>query len=101
MRALLFSGPSDLLPSPKRKPRFIEEPTGPFLRPRLFHLHRYEDETGVSGTGVVAEGMRATDGRVALRWLVGDSRSWSLWDSIEDVKAIHGHNGKTQVVWLV
>lgn len=65
----------------------------------LFSLVRDEDETGISGTGKVAEGIEFTDGRVALRWCVGHSRSTTIWDSIDDVNAIHGHGGKTRVVW--
>jgi hypothetical protein len=37
--------------------------------PRPFVLRRLVDETGVSGTGVVAEGVEFSDGTVALRWL--------------------------------
>ena len=36
--------------------------------PRAFVLQRNEDETGVSGTGIVAEGVEFSDGTVALRW---------------------------------
>lgn len=66
---------------------------------RTFTLQRSEDETGVSGTGTVAEGVEFSDGRVALRWIVGDHKSTVVWDSIECVTAIHGHNGKTKVQW--
>src|SRR4051794_16547249 len=34
-----------------------------------FELHRDQDISGVSGVGVVAEGVAFTDGTVALRWL--------------------------------
>lgn len=66
---------------------------------QMFYLNRTEDETGVSGTGVVAEGIRFSDGRVALRWCVGEHRSTTVWDSIEAVEAIHGHDGRTTVEW--
>lgn len=58
---------------------------------------RTEDETGISGTGVVAEGVEFLDGRVVIRWQThGDSHhSTVVWDSIEDALAIHGHGGKT------
>jgi hypothetical protein len=55
--------------------------------------------TGVSGTGTVAEGVEFSDGTVVLKWCVGDHRSTVFWDSITDVEAIHGHDGRTQVVW--
>lgn len=67
---------------------------------RVFVLRREEDVTGVSGTGVVAEGIEFADGRVALRWCVGEHRSTVAWDSIDAVRAIHGHDGKTRVEWI-
>lgn len=63
-----------------------------------FHLHRREDQSGVSGTGIVAEGVRFSDGRCVMRWLTGIS-SIAIYGSIEDLVAIHGHNGKTTVQW--
>jgi len=67
---------------------------------RTFTLIRNEDETGVSGVGVVAEGVEFTDGKVALRWIVGNNRSTVIWDNIDAVTAVHGHNGKTVVQWM-
>jgi hypothetical protein len=64
---------------------------------RLFHLHRTEDETGISGTGLVAEGVVFGDGTVALRWLT-ETSSTAVYDSLQDVVKIHGHGGRTQVV---
>jgi hypothetical protein len=63
----------------------------------LFVLDRAEDATGVSGTGIVAEGIQFSDGTCALRWIVGDHRSTVIWPDIEGIKAVHGHDGKTQV----
>jgi len=63
-----------------------------------FHLHRLEDETGVSGKGVVAEGCKFTDGTVAVRWLSA-TPSWNLYSSMSDVEKIAGHQGKTRVIW--
>jgi len=67
---------------------------------KTFILRRNTDVTGVSGTGVVAEGVVFTDGRVALRWTVGEHRSTVLWDSIDSVRVIHGHDGATEIVWV-
>lgn len=66
---------------------------------RRFVLERDRDDTGISGTGTVAEGIEFSDGTVALRWLVGDHRSTVVWANIADVEAIHGHTGATRVVW--
>lgn len=68
---------------------------------RTFQLYRREDATGVSGTGIVAEGVMFGDGRVALRWCVPGSPSFTnVGDSIDDVRAIHGHGGLTDIVWI-
>lgn len=67
---------------------------------RTFVLKRTEDVTGVSGTGVVAEGIEFSDGEVVLRWIVGNHRSTVVWaQGIEAVEAIHGHNGATEVIF--
>ena len=67
---------------------------------KLFVLQRDEDESGVSGTGVVAKGVVLPSGKVVMEWLTKTS-SVTLYDSISDVDAIHGHGGKTKVVFLV
>jgi hypothetical protein len=67
---------------------------------RTFWLIREEDETGVSGTGAIAQGLEFDDGTVCLRWMVGDHRSTVIWESIASVEAIHGHDGKTKVEFL-
>ena len=66
--------------------------------PRVFWLVRDEDETGVSGTGVVAQGIEFKNGKVAMSWLT-EVTSVAVYDSRKEVEAIHGHNGKTRIVW--
>lgn len=66
---------------------------------RRFELHRDRDLTGVSGTGVVAEGVEFTDGAVAVHW-PGSYVSSVIWASVEDAVAVHGHAGATRLVWL-
>lgn len=66
---------------------------------RRFELHRHKDVSGVSGVGVVAEGVQFHDKQVVVSWF-GKHHCISVWPSIKDVKAIHGHEGKTEVVWL-
>ncbi len=66
---------------------------------RRFILYRHQDETGISGIGIVAEGVRFSDGRVVLMWLTR-VRSVVFYDAMEDVIAIHGHQGKTEVRWI-
>ncbi len=73
----------------------------PEMQPAMFVLQRNEDPTGVSGTGIVAEGIRFSDGTVALRWVVGEHRSTVIWPNMAAVVAIHGHDGRTQIVNLI
>jgi hypothetical protein len=67
--------------------------------PRRFRLLRYVDVSGVSGTGIVAEGVQFSDGSVALRWH-GEYPTTTVWDSIESLVAVHGHEGATVVDWI-
>jgi hypothetical protein len=68
---------------------------------RRLELVRHDDISGVSGTGVVAEGVLFSSGRVALEWT-------SEWPTsvvfhqrgMESVEAIHGHSGATEIRWL-
>jgi len=68
---------------------------------RSFQLHRSTDVTGVSGTGIVAEGVEFTDGTVALRWVGKNPTSVVFHDrGMDSVRAIHGHDGLTKFVWV-
>ncbi len=69
------------------------------VRPRTFELVRYRDPSGVSGTGVVAEGCEFTDGSVALRWR-GENPATAVWPDLDSVLAVHGHQGATEVRWI-
>jgi len=65
---------------------------------RLFDLVRAEDVSGVSGTGVVAEGACFGGGLCVLRWLTATA-STAVYDFPEHVIAIHGHEGATRLRW--
>lgn len=68
---------------------------------RRFELHRDVDETGISGTGVVAEGIITSDGTALMRWLTEWPSSICFYDrGLESIEAIHGHGGKTRIVFL-
>ena len=66
---------------------------------RKFVLYRKEDECHVSGTGAVAEGIQFSSGRCVIAWLT-ETPSVSLYESVEDVLAVHGHGGKTVIKWI-
>ncbi len=64
---------------------------------KLFHFYRSEDQTGISGTGLVAEGVQLTNGWCVLRWMTHHS-SLCFYQSLEQVRAIHSHGGKTEIL---
>jgi hypothetical protein len=61
-----------------------------------FELNRKIDETGISGTGIIAEGYIYSNGICVMKWLTNTS-SVAVYASIGDVEIIHGHQGKTEV----
>lgn len=68
-------------------------------KPRLFVLRRTEDVGGVSGVGDVAEGVVFSDGTAVIRW-TSVHRSTAVYADIDELAAIHGHDGRTKVVFL-
>jgi len=66
---------------------------------RRFQLHRDEDETGISGTGIVAEGVEFSNGTVAFTWLT-HQHCVNIYSSMKTVEEIHGHGGKTRIVYV-
>ncbi len=57
---------------------------------RRFVMHREHDESGVSGTGIVLEGVLFSTGIVVIHWLTPPPRgSISVFDSLEQFLAIH------------
>ena len=66
---------------------------------RRFYLQRDEDASGISGTGRIAEGVQYANGWCSMMWL---TEYFSLVASpgIDHVEKIHGHQGKTRIVFL-
>jgi hypothetical protein len=62
-----------------------------------FYLLRKEDESGISGTGIVARGVVLPSGTVVLEWQTFHS-SIAIYKNMEDIQSIHGHEGKTIIV---
>jgi len=63
---------------------------------RVFDLFRREDESGVSGVGVVAQGVEFDDGTCVMHWNTATS-SIAIYKSVTELVQIHGHQGKTVV----
>ena len=70
---------------------------------QTFTMLRQADETGVSGTGVVLEGVQFTTGQVVAHWLTCPPRgSLAIFDSYEDFINIHVKShlvNKTVITW--
>ena len=57
---------------------------------RAFTVCRQHDETGVSGEGVVVEGVLFATGQCVIHWLTPVPRgSLSIFDSIQDFISVH------------
>ena len=63
---------------------------------KIFYLNRLEDESGISGTGRVAQGFIFDNGKVAVTWL-SEHPSVTIYDNIGEVRAIHSHGGATEI----
>lgn len=64
---------------------------------KTFYLKRVVDQSGISGTGIVAQGVIFDNGKCAMAWLTKHS-SIAIYDNIKTLKAIHGHGGQTLIV---
>ncbi|MEV6791293.1 hypothetical protein AB0M87_04670 [Streptomyces sp. NPDC051320] len=73
--------------------------------PRAFLVRRDEDVTGISSTGVVAEGVLFSDGWVVTHWLdrppMHEPKT-DVWhhQGVEPFEKVHGHGGTTRIVWV-
>jgi hypothetical protein len=66
---------------------------------RRFYLRRDEDLSGVSGSGVVAEGVVFWNGKCVLNWRTKFT-STAHYDDLETLLNVHGHGGKTRLIWF-
>jgi len=78
-----------------RKPK---TPT-PVCGMRRFVMRRDEDVSGTSGTGDVAEGVVFSNGTVSMAWM-SHLQSCAYYQSLTVLEAIHGHQGKTHIVFV-
>ncbi|MFF8406954.1 hypothetical protein ACF06P_35675 [Streptomyces sp. NPDC015684] len=72
--------------------------------PRPFVAQRDEDVSGVSGEGVIAEGVQFSDGWVVTHWLdqppMHEPKT-DVWHNkgSRPFERIHGHGGATRILW--
>ena len=68
---------------------------------RTFHLLRTLDPGGVSGIGLVAEGVELTGGVCILHWIADPTKNTlEIHPTVTILLSIHGHIG-TSLVWDV
>lgn len=75
------------------------EGTGQASGIRRFLLVRERDLTGVSGTGIVAEGAMFSGGLSVLQWL-REPYAVGMYQSLSDLINIHGHEGATEIQFI-
>lgn len=78
--------------------------------PRRFKLVRHEDNTGVSGEGIVAHGVEFGDGAVVMQWHNEDNEQLAdipngmavkpAPNGVEATREVHGHEGRTELRWM-
>jgi hypothetical protein len=72
---------------------------------KLYYLCRKEDVSGTSGTGHVAEVAEFDDGTVVVRWTRDRNAvriaSTTVFNCMDDLLKVHGHEGKTDVELVV
>ena len=73
---------------------------------RRFQLRRTIDHSGVSGTGIIAEGIIFSSGAVVMSWVVPPAgmtrvpKGLAIYEDVPHLVAIHGHGGDTVVEYL-
>lgn len=69
-------------------------------RLREYYLQRNEDFSGVSGTGIVAEGVVMPSGKCIHEWSQSYVVSHNIYPNVQSVQHIHGHEGRTIVKFV-
>jgi hypothetical protein len=86
----------DLIPKSE-----FEKPRAP-LGMKKFTMYRPQDETGVSGTGIVAQGVVFADGQACIQWVcppaAGDTQT-KRWESFLDVHVRQHPKNFTIITW--
>ncbi len=64
---------------------------------KTFIFERKEDETGISGTGIVAEGVVFDNGKTVVSWLT-KYPTISIYENISDALFLHGQPAKQNLL---
>lgn len=68
---------------------------------RRFYLLRSEDETGISATGRVLEGVLTPSGKVIVEWRPPHT-TITIFNSLEEFRTLHvdAHPSMNEIIWL-
>ena len=79
------------------------------LTPRLFHIIRHGDESGVSGLGRVLDGILWVNGQVTVMWRtdldpkkagMSSITTFNNYRAFEDIHVNSHPTNKTEIVWF-
>lgn len=62
-----------------------------------FYLLRTKDISGVSGCGIIAQGVIFSSNRCVVEWKM-PFMTITIFSNIEELKMIHSHGGATKVI---
>lgn len=78
----------------------MNDPAADIQFGKPFVLARDTDVSGVSGTGIVANGILWPDGQAAIHWTGSTYPTTTPHPGgMDSVLAVHGHGGATRVAW--
>ena len=66
---------------------------------RSFRIVRTEDVSGISGVGIVAEGVEFHDGQCAISWF-GRHQIVEIASNLDTWITVHGHEGRTTIEFI-
>ena len=69
--------------------------------PRIFKVIRSKDHSGISGTGLVAQGVEFHTGQVVIMWCCKEGKETiEIHPSLSVFLEIHGHGSSTEVIFI-
>ena len=81
----------------KKEPKEDKKPK--LKKFKRFYLNRKVDHSGKSGTGIVAVGVQFPGGKCLVNWMT-DTPSFNFYESLDDIKDVHGHDGDTEISFI-
>ena len=86
--AVITTQTSPELLKPKPIPLILRAPEGM----RLWTMYRHQDESGVSGSGIVAQGCMFANGQIAVQWIASAETDVQTKRSMQAFLDVHVHS---------